>query len=279
MERPPEHLVDAAGKRLLRSQLEPSGWTLNETGSGNDYGVDFDVEVFERGHSTGTTFKLQLKSTANGQVSVDGSFVSVELTRSHLEYWLSLRSPLVLALANLADDKIVWTLPQARKELREQLGASREQKTFTIRIPSEQHLGHGTDPIRESVSSTALLLSAESIREASLGSFIESSKLASDPNALIKTFEEKAAALRLEQADRAFRLGNRDEAATLLQGARIDDASEPGQRFAAILIREKLELQACARNGGQAGDVSMIGLAAAKELQAVAPRGRRDMRL
>jgi hypothetical protein len=33
MERPPEHLVDAAGKRLLRSRLEPSGWMLNETGS------------------------------------------------------------------------------------------------------------------------------------------------------------------------------------------------------------------------------------------------------
>ena len=113
--------------------------------------------------------------------------MSIELSRSHLEYWLSLRAPLVLAVANLANDQIVWTLPQARKELREQLAASRDQKTFTIRIPSEQHLGHGTGGLREGVSSTALLLSAESIREASLGNFIESSKLASDPNALIKT--------------------------------------------------------------------------------------------
>jgi len=55
MKRPEQHETDSAGQRQLRAAFETQGWTVNALD--NDYGADFEVEVFEQRVSTGATFK------------------------------------------------------------------------------------------------------------------------------------------------------------------------------------------------------------------------------
>jgi len=71
MRRPVQHETDAAGQRLLRAAFEGFGWVVNAIE--NDYGADYEVEIFEGGVSTGATFKVQLKSSASTQYSSDGT--------------------------------------------------------------------------------------------------------------------------------------------------------------------------------------------------------------
>jgi hypothetical protein len=77
MERPDEHVTDSLGQGVLRSALEPFGWTLTPVVT--DYGIDFDVEVFRDGRSTGVTFKIQLKSSRSPAYSVGSDFISERL--------------------------------------------------------------------------------------------------------------------------------------------------------------------------------------------------------
>jgi hypothetical protein len=50
MKRPEQHLIDSAGQRLLREVLEPLGWVVRDIQE-QDYGIDFDVEVFKASHT------------------------------------------------------------------------------------------------------------------------------------------------------------------------------------------------------------------------------------
>src|SRR5258705_12035667 len=110
MKRPDKHLTDSAGKRLLRAALEPLGWTLNETS--DDYGIDFDVEVFAGGESTGITFKLQLKSSGGSKYSAAGDFVSQTLGGNQARYLArELKVPSVLVHADVRARRLFWTAP------------------------------------------------------------------------------------------------------------------------------------------------------------------------
>jgi len=63
MERPQSHITDSLGKAQMRSIFESVGWAVNEIE--DDYGIDFDVQLFEDGKATGEWFKVQLKSSGN----------------------------------------------------------------------------------------------------------------------------------------------------------------------------------------------------------------------
>jgi hypothetical protein len=59
--------IDRHGKRLMREALERLGWVLTEIDE--DYGVDYDVQVFANGSPNGVWFKIQLKSSASSDRS------------------------------------------------------------------------------------------------------------------------------------------------------------------------------------------------------------------
>jgi hypothetical protein len=72
--KPEQHDIDLAGKRLLREALESLKWVVNEVEK--DYGIDFNVQVFEGRSPTGDWFHVQLKSSADSEYSADSSFIS-----------------------------------------------------------------------------------------------------------------------------------------------------------------------------------------------------------
>jgi hypothetical protein len=103
--------TDREGRRLLREALEPLGWVL--TGFEEDYGVDYDVQVFVEGSPNGLCFKIQLKSSACSDRSADGTFVSLQLDLDHAKHYaLELRDPVFLVHADVQTQEIFWCAPQ-----------------------------------------------------------------------------------------------------------------------------------------------------------------------
>jgi hypothetical protein len=91
--------IDFEGRRLLSQPLAPLGWVLNRIE--DDYGIDYDVQIFVDGNAEGPWFKIQLKSSAASDVSADGSFISQQLALDHAKYYaLQLREPLFLIHAD-----------------------------------------------------------------------------------------------------------------------------------------------------------------------------------
>lgn len=82
--RPEQHETDSQGKALLHDILARLGWAVTEITE--DYGRDFEVEVFHKAQSTGITFSVQLKSSVAPAYSSSGEFVSQELEKPNALY-------------------------------------------------------------------------------------------------------------------------------------------------------------------------------------------------
>ncbi|MYW92868.1 DUF4365 domain-containing protein [Amycolatopsis rubida] len=86
--RPRSHELDTDSERAFGCLL-PSSWLFQPPRI--DYGVDAEVEIFEDGHATGMTFKVQLKGT-------DTSRRRRSIKTDTLEYWSRLDVPVLVVL-------------------------------------------------------------------------------------------------------------------------------------------------------------------------------------
>jgi hypothetical protein len=84
--RPPQHVTNDQGEALLKTILAPLGLTATKIGMGEDYGRDYEIEIFRNGKSTGMLFNLQLKSSVSPSYSKDKKFVSVKLNTGNARY-------------------------------------------------------------------------------------------------------------------------------------------------------------------------------------------------
>jgi uncharacterized protein DUF4365 len=141
--KPEEHEINRAGKRLLREVLEPLRWVVNDVQE--DYGIDWNVQVFDNKSPTGAWFHVHLKSSASSDYAVDHSFASQELSIGYARHFaLEMREPVLLIHVDVTSKRIFWYAPQLDRPLAEVLGKT-EAKGVTIRIPTHQELP-GTAP-------------------------------------------------------------------------------------------------------------------------------------
>ncbi|WP_404373716.1 DUF4365 domain-containing protein [Kytococcus sedentarius] len=100
--RPPSHQLETESRRAFERTL-PHSWASHAPE--NDYGIDLSVDITNSENVvTGEVFKVQLKATANQ------TRPSVRVKNSHLEYWRSLDSPVLLVLYTSATQTLyyVW---------------------------------------------------------------------------------------------------------------------------------------------------------------------------
>jgi hypothetical protein len=130
-----QHEIDTEGQRLLRNAL-PSQWVLRE--QTQDYGIDFSLEPFDAttigSTPSGQLVAIQLKSST----TVRGS-ESPRLRTSSLRYFADRCTiPVFLITADVSRSLVQYCFMQDYL-LTDQRW--REQDTFTIQMPSDQHVG------------------------------------------------------------------------------------------------------------------------------------------
>ncbi len=97
------HRIDTKGQAILAQALPPDFVARRLD---PDYGLDYEVEIFDGDSPTGLHFYVQLKS-----VAATKSPPSIRLELSHLAYWASQTLPVLLVVADVGTESLwsMWT--------------------------------------------------------------------------------------------------------------------------------------------------------------------------
>lgn len=209
--KPPQHEIDSAGERILRDALEPLKWTVNKVEK--DYGVDFNVQVFDDRSPNGMWFHIQLKSHQTPDYSSDRTFISESIEIGHVRHFaIELRQPMFLVIADVSLKKLYWHCLQLDTTLMQRLDEASQQDTITVRVPTEHYL-----PGTELQFLTALRLSNNVLANrqlirSSTAEFAESLKYSGDPLRILAAMQDKGDVLRLQKIANLFHEGKLLEA-------------------------------------------------------------------
>ena len=222
--KPEQHDIDQAGNRLLRDVLESFGWVVNDTQ--RDYGIDSNVQVFEKKSATGAWFHLQLKSSASSEYSADGTFISQELSADHARHYaLEMRQPIFLIHADTASKRVYWCAPQLDKQLSSSL-KNADAKSVTVRIPTAQILPATAPEFLKALGDIHLALANREITSASNSSFSDSLKHIPDQETHYQAFQEKNNILKLRKIADFYKAREYEQARVRAAGVSNDpDAS------------------------------------------------------
>jgi hypothetical protein len=269
--KPEQHETDRAGKRLLREVLEPLGWVVNDVQE--DYGIDFNVQVFDGKSPTGAWFQVQLKSSGSTNYSADRSFISQELLVDHARHYaLEMRDPVILVHADVQSKNVYWCAMQLERRLTEVL--AKTGATFvTVRIPTDQYLPATAPELVASLDNIYLLLGAREITTASTRSFAQSLAHLPDQEASYRAFLEKAATLKLQKILSLYNERLFDQARTRVEALLADPDSTIEIKFWGHVQLEGIEFTETVHSGKPQVELPQLKLAHAKSLQKLTASG------
>ena len=248
MQRPAQHVTDTVGQSLLGSALASTGWVLRPLNP--DYGADYEVEVFENGRTTGSTFKIQLKSSAEPAYSAVRDFASVSLSVPQARYLANeLQVPTVLIQADVAAGRLYWTAPQLEPGLRERLAQASEDSSITIRIPVANDLSGSLDALVVALArARASILVARAVTGTPPTDFVAAVSRLTSLDDAIAAFREVTDGLRLVSAYRAMEEGELDRAHADLLRMWTDADASMSTRVCAVLTLEHVETRQAIRD-------------------------------
>jgi len=221
--------------------FEGFGWVVNAIE--NDYGADYEVEIFEGGVSTGATFKVQLKSSASTQYSSDGTVVSQPIRVANARYLThELRIPTVVVHCDVARNCVYWLMPQLDASLAGRLDSLKDDQSVTLHVRVANDLPASRTAFVEALQRADAALSVRTARRvrptlvAALGDV-----LGSDTEAVIRAYQSHSDALRLTEAHTRTLAGDLDKAFELVRQLLDAPGSAVEDKFKAWLIWELAE--------------------------------------
>ncbi len=264
--------IDREGQRLLRESLEPLGWVLTEFKE--DYGIDYDVQVFADGSATGLWFKIQLKSSASSSHSTDGSFISVQLDIDHAKHYaLELKEPLFLIHADLQLKKVYWHALQLDNELVRKIMSGIPASTITVRIPISNSIPDTAAALLQASEKISIVLANRSLAGSSLSSFAESLKYQPGEDKLREEFQHKNDLLKLRKIHEFLILRQYSEARARALAISSDPDASIENRFWAAQKTGTINWSEAVSKDRPQVELPLIYLRNAKDLQALTKSG------
>ena len=234
--------MDDRGYTQVRAVFDTVGWTVNRIE--HDYGIDYEVEVFRHGKSTGITFKAQLKSSENSAYSADRTFVSQSLGVPQARYLTEeLRVPVLLLHADVVAGKTYWAAPQLDSDLDKRLATLDDASEITIRVPTTNSLPETLDVLAETVAKVETLLAARVVATTPVPRFVAAVDRQTLREDTIRGLQEKVEALRLDEGHRLLLAGKLDEASGYIAAILGDASASMEAKFSAILIDEMIQAE------------------------------------
>lgn len=256
---------------MVREIFAGLGWAVNPTEE--DYGRDFEVEIFREGKSTGMTFSVQLKSSVDPSYSSRDDFASVSLEMPNARYLVSeMRQPVFVIQADVAEKRLFWAAPQIDSGL---LAAIKNPETAscTIRVPTRNELSASVEELIETLGILETVLSARRILEVEPREFVAATASTIESAELSRSLRDKSDALDLKRLQ-VFTAEQRfDEARQGISAVLASPQSSVESKFFAIQVEEKNERLAAAVAGQSAADQGRIFVRAAEKMQVLTKQG------
>ena len=272
MKRPEQHVTDTLGIAQMRACFEPLGWTVNKIE--NDYGCDYEVEVFRNGQTTGISFKLQLKSSLSTPYSAASDFISEEINIANAYYMCrELRTPILLVHADIGRKRTFWSAVQLDVTALRALGTSSFKKTLTFRIPTENSLPETWQRLLDSIVQSETVLSLRALSEQPIPDFLAAIDGKVDKDEVSQQLKNKSDAVRLDRARELLRSGSYEDARAKVVSVLQDANASIENRFWAFLTAESVELGAARVRNTLRRDQVNIQLEITSRLRALTRKG------
>lgn len=125
MKRPEQHITETKSQRIFES-IVPIDWVCRDIKP--DYGIDFLVEIFEGGESTGKTFFVQLKGSTQ---AISNNTFEKQFTIDNLKYYNSLTLPVLIVCVSVNTQQVwgIWS-----NNLLDSKKIKDDQKTLTLSL-------------------------------------------------------------------------------------------------------------------------------------------------
>jgi hypothetical protein len=267
-----EQETDRAGKRLVRSVLEPLGWVVNDTEE--DYGIDSNVQVFDGESPDGAWFHVQLKSSSNPDYASDGTFISQPLRMDHARHFaIELRQPMFLLIADVTASRLFWACPQLDVRLLNQLQTEQKNQSVSVRVPTAQQLPKTLTNLLSALRRAYIVLSNRQLATSSISHFAESLVYSTDQEKLRAEMQNKSDILKLQRVVALYNEGNmaaaRERADALV---RDPDATIETKFWASIQIGN-IDFDILARSNNPQAELAEHHLRHALSLQRLTRQG------
>lgn len=274
--KPESHEIDAAGGRLLREVLEPLGWVVNAVE--RDYGIDYNVQVFDQGSPTGAWFHVQLKSSASSEYSADRSFVSQDVTVDHARHYaLEMREPVVVIHADVTKKDVYWYAPQLDRQLTTVLTQTNAQST-TFRIPTRHKIPETAPELLTAIENIHLVLATRELTSTPTQTFADNLKHLPDQERLYRAFQEKGDTLKLRKIAELYREKRYEQAKPRAEGILNDLDSSVEAKFWAQIQLEGIDWSETVSSGKPQEELSKVTLRHARALQKLTASGPRYLK-
>jgi len=275
---PKQHQIDEKACKLFDSAL-PESWICRP--QLKDYGVDREVEIFEKEKSTGIIFKVQVKGTEKPKFSSDGLIIGFSLSMDDVEYLCEeLKIPVVLALVDVTTSKIWWHAIQLDSELMKRFVIARQKKqtSITVHLNSENTLPETLTLLMKKILESVTFLSISSLSKASPTTFMNSMASIPDLDKVLKDLGRSAALVKSEKLARLWQSQDIPSIKKHIEEILENKDSSVEVKFEAHLYVEKISLQE-ARLAGDNREYSKITYGISKQLISISKRGPLNLRL
>lgn len=267
-----EHETDRAGKRLLRSILEPLGWVVNDVEE--DYSIDSNVQVFDGKSPNGAWFHVQLKSSLGPDYSADGTFISQSLKMDHARHFaLELRQPMFLLIADVTYAQLYWSCPQLDRSLLTHIQAQQQNDSITVRVPTSQKLPQTVPYLLSTLNTAYRVLANRELATSANTHFAESLVYSADQEKLREELQNKCDILRIQRIADLYHEG--DTAAARVRAdalLRDPDASIETKFWASVQI-SNIDFSIVARSGRPQTELFNNRVEHARSLQRLTRKG------
>ena len=232
---------------MLRGYLEPRGWVVRKVEQSEDYGIDFEVEVFsdEGGHfhSTGFIFKVQLKSSSKSRYLKSASCVSSEIKKKHLAYYIKeLKIPVVVMHADVIGRRLFWAVPQFYEQFR-RLADPNSNEKVTLRIRTDNELPATLERMLREVNRAATMIATRAVVATPIPEFLEGLQANVVGESLARDLRDRSDAVRLHELQRLFLAHAYDRAEEVISEVLTDKQSSVQNKYWALLEQERIMIR------------------------------------
>ncbi|MBU1044809.1 MAG: DUF4365 domain-containing protein [Candidatus Omnitrophica bacterium] len=243
MKKNKQHIIDTKAKRVFANAI-PDEWVLRE--QTNDYGVDYEVEIFIDGHSTGIIFKIQLKGTESIKYINNNTEISFSMPVASLNYYLSeLNVPIFLIHVDVLKKIVYWHNLTIDNLLRERLfkANKKTQQNLVIYLDVNNVLPKDICQMEHAYRKAMFYISARYFTTIERNNFVDVAKTVSLNQDEIDSMKNVIDCLKVDKIQSLIQTGDFEGALKYIKDLLSSTDSTVKNKFQALVYAEGLQMQ------------------------------------
>lgn len=242
MKRTLQHKINSAAQKQFE-QIIPDEWAIRNQKE-NDYGIDYEIEVFNNDLSTGIIFKIQLKGTKNLKILKNNN-LSFSIDIDHIKYFIEeLNIPTFFIIADIVNNKTYWNNILLDRDLRNSYHKTKinGNKSVTMHIPLNNLLPKDTQLLSLEYGKCMNYLSARYLSDKNNIQFSDIVEHVDFKDGDIINFQNKVDILKIEKISKCINKNDFTTARKYIASLLNSNETNIPTKFQSLLFDEKIEL-------------------------------------